>query len=189
MDKRIDRREHKTLQALHRALMSLLLRKKYEAITIQEIIDTANVGRSTFYAHFSNKDELWRSGFKQLEAKLRETQSKPDPRNLKGGDLGFSLVMFEHAREYRNVFRALVGRRAGAMAITQIRRVLTEIVQDDAGSKGIVEGIPQELAVRFIVDTFVNVLRWWLDQEPRLSPVKADLLFRRLVQHGIRGRL
>ena len=58
-----DRRVQRTRRLLHKALMSQVLEKKYESITVQEILDVADVGRSTFYTHFQDKDELLVSGF------------------------------------------------------------------------------------------------------------------------------
>ena len=58
-----DRRVRRTQELLHRALISLALEKNYDSITIQEILDRADIGRSTFYAHFKGRDELLISVF------------------------------------------------------------------------------------------------------------------------------
>jgi len=67
-----DRRVQRTRRLLHKALMSLILEKKYESITVQEILDSADVGRSTFYMHFHDKDELLFSGFHDLQSFLSQ---------------------------------------------------------------------------------------------------------------------
>ena len=78
-----DRRVQRTRRLLHKALMSLILEKKYESITVQEILDRADVGRSTFYMHFQDKDELLFDGFQYLQSFLESGQevSGTPPRN------------------------------------------------------------------------------------------------------------
>jgi AcrR family transcriptional regulator len=72
-----DRRVQRTRRLLHKAL-SLILEKKYESITVQELLDRADVGRSTFYMHFQDKDELLLSGFQYLQSFLESV-----PRHVK----------------------------------------------------------------------------------------------------------
>src|SRR5215216_5723876 len=66
--KRDDRRSRRTRRMLGEALMTLMLEKRYDTITVQEIIDRANVGRSTFYAHYLDKDDLRQSAIADLVA-------------------------------------------------------------------------------------------------------------------------
>ena len=71
MEGSMDRRAARTRRSLHQALISLILRKGYDAITVQEIIDEADVGRATFYAHYRGKEDLLRGGFEALRAELK----------------------------------------------------------------------------------------------------------------------
>ena len=57
----IDRRSRRTRQALHQALIRLIVERGYDEITVADIADAADTGRSTFYAHFTDKDDLLRS--------------------------------------------------------------------------------------------------------------------------------
>src|SRR5712692_5011209 len=107
MDK-TDRRVRRTREALHKALMSLALEKKYDAITVQEVLDRADIGRSTFYTHFQSKDELLISGFHHLRVTLEaalEQQKKSAKRHE--SVIAFSGAMFEHAHGYREMYFAL----------------------------------------------------------------------------------
>ncbi len=61
-----DRRIQRTRQLLHEALITLILEKGYDAITVQDILERANLGRSTFYAHYQDKEALLLSGFQEL---------------------------------------------------------------------------------------------------------------------------
>ncbi len=185
----MDRRAARTRRALHGALMSLILRKGYEAITIQDIIDAADVGRSTFYAHYAGKEDLLRSGFQTLRTLLTEAQRNAA---AKGGGpqnepLGFSLAMFEHAGEYRQIYLALVGGRGGAVAVNEIRLILSELVRKELSDARDDDAVPRDVRVQFIVGTFLTALTWWLERKPKLMPSHVDVMFRRLVLNGIGG--
>src|SRR5438132_11824277 len=102
-----DRRVQRTRQLLQDALISMMVEKGYEATTVQDIIDRANVGRATFYAHFADKETLLASRLEDLRALLMERQRH-------GSGLAFRLPMLEHARGHLPVSRAIVGRESGA---------------------------------------------------------------------------
>lgn len=184
MTPRIDRRVARTRETLHRALMSLILRKDFDAITVQDILDEANVGRSTFYAHYSGKDDLLRGGFERLRARLDEVRAEASPGARGGRRFGFSLAFFEHAREYSEIFRALVHGRGGRAALAEIRSVLGAMVRADRPPERSGPEVPRDLYERYIVDTFISVLTWWLEQRPALEPADVDSMFRRLTLCG-----
>jgi AcrR family transcriptional regulator len=175
----IDRRIARTRGVLQHALTSLILKKGYEAITIQDICDEANVGRSTFYAHYTSKDDLKRSGFEHLRKELadrqREAQAAP-------GD------MFEHARDHINLYRALVGGRGGTVSLGQIRRILSDLVRNEfaaTAGKNSADIVPREIVVQYVVGAYMAVLTWWLDGGAKLPPKRIDAMFRRLATEGI----
>ena len=187
----IDRRTLRTRKMLRDALISLVLKKDFDAITVKDIIDQANVGRSTFYAHFTSKEELFRSGFEELRALLTEQQKKslakqgsPDERRF-----SFSLAMFEHARDHSEIYRALVGGRGGIVAFNQIRQMVTELVREDLASslaKEVTNTVRRELVVQYLVGAFMAVLTWWLDRRAKIPPAEIDAVFRQLTLGGIR---
>lgn len=186
MNKTMDRRAARTRRALHEALIALILRKGYEAITVQDLIDEADVGRSTFYAHYTGKEELLRGGFEELRAELtaarREALEHPARRD--GQALAFSNAMFDHACRYKHVYRALVGSRGGVVVVNQIRRVLSDLVKEELPTIRDAK-VSRELAVDFVVGTFLTVLTWLLERKPKASPQEANAMFRHLVINGI----
>src|SRR6266852_3953012 len=129
----IDRRISRTRMMLQHALNSLILRKDYEAITVQDICDATNIGRSTFYAHYTSKDDLKRKGFEKLHKELVDRQKKAlaTPANGSAQCLSFSLPMFEHARDHLSHHRALVGGRGGAVSLSSIRTMLADVVRKE----------------------------------------------------------
>jgi len=176
---------------LQHALNSLILKKDYEAITVQDICDAANVGRSTFYAHYTSKDDLKRKGFEKLHKELVDRQKEvlATAAHDKHRSLGFSLGMFEHARDHLENYRALVGGRGGDISLGTIRQILSNLVSDElanAGAKKSADVIPRELVVQYIVGAYMAVLIWWLDGGAKLPPKRVDAMFRRLATEGIK---
>jgi AcrR family transcriptional regulator len=186
----IDRRITRTRGMLQHALTSLILKRGYEAITIQDICDAANVGRSTFYAHYTSKDDLKRTGFERLRKELvdRQREARSAPGDIKDRTLGFSLTMFEHARDHIDLYRALVGGRGGAVSLGEIRQILSDLVRNElaaTGGKNSADIVPRELVVQYVVGAFMAVMTWWLDGGAKLPPKRVDAMFRRLATEGI----
>ena len=175
---RVDRRSARTQRLLHQALMQLILRKNYESITVQDLLDEADIGRSTFYAHYAGKDDLLRRGFERLRAELGEVVQKRGDK--KGPALAFSLPMFVHANRYKEIYGAMLGSAGNGIVLSEIRRVLLGHIQPDVSARPD-KKIPHELMVRYVIDVFHSVLTWWLERHPELEPEAVDTLFRRLV--------
>jgi AcrR family transcriptional regulator len=168
--------------------MSLIVKQGYEAITIRDICDAANVGRSTFYAHYTSKDDLMRSGLENLRRVLvdRQRDALATPGDIRHRSLGFSLTLFEHARDHIDLHRRLVG--GGAVALGIIRQILSDLVRDELAAtvdKKSVDAIPRELVVQYVVGSYMAVLTWWLDGGAKLPPQRIDAMFRHLATEGI----
>jgi AcrR family transcriptional regulator len=182
----IDRRVARTRRLLHQALMQLIRRKPYDRITIQDLLDEADVGRSTFYAHYVGKDELLRRGFEELRAELEADQEHSNAVANEPA-LAFSLAMFAHADRYKEIYRALVGSSGNAIVLAEIRRVLVDMSKKELDELAH-NDLPGDLIGRFVVDVFQSVLTWWLERRPELTPAAVDAMFRRLVIPAITGR-
>ncbi|MFC5524144.1 TetR/AcrR family transcriptional regulator [Rhodanobacter ginsengisoli] len=177
-----DRRIQRTQQLLRTSLLELVKEKGFEALSVQEIIDRANVGRTTFYAHFSNKEELLMCGFDELRVLLkqrqREARTRQDERLF-----AFSREMFEHVSEHRDVFRAMVGKRSGAAVQRRLQELLIELVREDVKlALPALRAMPaqREPVVRFVAGAFFGLLGWWLDDKPHLTAAEIDRRFRQL---------
>ena len=182
---RRDRRIERTQQLLRGALRSLIQEKGFEALTVQEIIDRANVGRATFYAHFDNKDDLLASGFEDLRASLRARQREALSRGRTVEDrvFAFSQEIFAHTNEYRDVFRAMVGKRSGAAVQRLLHKLLVDLVREDVKetvARTENSTVPTEALVRFMAGALFGLLMWWLDGKMRLSVAEVNALFRKL---------
>lgn len=186
----IDRRISRTRSTLQHALIALILEKGYETISVEDICETANVGRSTFYTHYTSKDDLKRSGIaalhKQLLAQQSDARAAAD--DSSHDSLSFSLMMFEHARDHLDLYRALAGSHGGVVALGGIRKMLGDLVRNEiiaAVKKKPADAAQREIAVQFLVGAYMSILTWWLDGGAKLPPHQIDATFRRLALQGI----
>ena len=171
------RRAARTRTLLENSLLVLIRRKPYEAITIREICAGADVGRTTFYAHYRSKDDLKRHGLEHLRSDLADAHAS----EAKGARLTFSLPMFEHARAHLENYRALKRNRGGRVALGRIREILSERVRDELARYG--TGCPNmnaDLMREYLVGAYLAILTWWLDNGARMPPAAVDAMFRRL---------
>jgi AcrR family transcriptional regulator len=107
----IDRRVQKTKKALTEALISLILEKGYSKVTIQEIIDKANVGRSTFYTHYESKEQLLLDGHNNLNAKIFSDELENDTQE---SEISFENLI-NHIAENYQLAKAILGKNSGNM--------------------------------------------------------------------------
>jgi len=185
MAKKADRRVERTQQLLREALLSLIREKGFEALTVQEIIDRANVGRATFYTHFDNKEDLLVSGLDRLLESLKERQSQALAR--RGGVeervFAFSHEVFAHAEEHRDLFRAMAGRESGAAIRRVWHKMLLDLVRQDVKAvapRGGGGSVPTEALAQFITGALFGLLMWWFEGEVRLTGEEMNGVFRRL---------
>jgi AcrR family transcriptional regulator len=179
-----DRRVKRTRALLHEALASLLREKDYDAIVVKEILDRANVGRSTFYTHFRDKDDLLVSSIHDLL--VSPDMSRPPP-TAKSYErlLWFGLPIFSHVAQHRRSGRTKMGSRGRAILHEHLLRVLADLIAGHAEKirprrRRAGDGIPPALVVQFVASTFILVLNWWVDGSA-LSPSAVNDLFRSLV--------
>lgn len=178
-----DRRIQKTLALLREALVSLIAEKPYDSIVVKEILDRANVGRSTFYTHFRDKDDLLVTGIQDMLGPV----PSPMQTGKRGLDriLWFSLPVFDHHHRHAHAWGDRIGTRGRTILHEHLRRVLTdmiaEVMKKHCGTgRQSSRQLPAEIVAAYVASTFVLVLNWWLDTRMRLSPREIDAVFRRL---------
>jgi AcrR family transcriptional regulator len=189
---KLDRRVERTRRLLHQALMSCIVEKRYESITVQEILDRADVGRSTFYMHYQDKDELLAAGLQHLKGVLNSVQSASaaPPGRPYERILGFSLAMFEHASGHRELLRALLGSSAEPVVRREIYSVLTAVVGQEVEKelqrrKRATCPISPELLIHSLVSTYISMLTWWLNSKNPVPPKDMDAAYRHLILPGL----
>lgn len=168
----------------------LMVEKGYDAVTVQDLIDRADIGRSTFYAHFTDKADLLGDTLSQLRGMVGATAhaGRPDRRR----PLRFSLQMLDHVRDQQPLLRALLARPGAGVVRGEIERMLVGLAREElaalaAGSAP--PRVPLELLAPAVVASFMVVLTWWMDRGFEPAPEQVDALFLTLVGPGIRAAI
>lgn len=190
-EQRIDRRIGKTQEALHTALIDLMRESPYDEILVQQILDRANVGRSTFYAHFRDKDDLLTRGLDRLRPRLVTAIQEASGARASDRLVAFSLPMVEHAFEARHLYRSLLQSNSWGVIRERIAEMFRSVVRDELGSQSRKKkfDLPADIIIEFAVGTFLSLLSWWLDREVPRPPHEANALYLRLVLPTLRAEL
>lgn len=179
-----DRRVQRTRALLLGALLDLLVERGYEELSVQEIVDRANVGRSTFYTHFLDKRELLLSGVEQLQTLVAGQHAGADGAAPQREQLlRFSRPLLLHVEANMRFCRALLGPRGGAVVEPHFQRMLGDLVRAELSAcvpAGARPTIPLDVMVAYIVSAFIGLLRWWMEQPNRSSAEEIDRQFRAL---------
>ena len=183
--KTVDRRIERTRQLLQEALIAVILEKGFEATTVQDVIDRANVGRSTFYAHFQDKEDLLLSGFEHLWAEFEKHLTAASANNE--GPWGLSLSMFQHAESQRRLYKAMAGKQGGNIALMYIQKYLSAYLAEHLKEqlKKHKKGFPPEILSYHITSSFISLLTWWLDTDSTYSAEQMNDFYRQLVEPGV----
>lgn len=174
---------------LHEALASLTHEKAYEAIAVKEILTRADVGRSTFYTHFRDKDELLASGIRDM-VRGRGATSSTRPAGRADGIPRFSLRILEHIERYQEAGETAAPALRQDVVHEHLRRVLVELIDEDLRftsrrQQASEHAVPTDLLAQHVASTFVLVLNWWLGSEKRVSARRVNDLFRALVSPAV----
>jgi AcrR family transcriptional regulator len=179
-----DRRVLRTRAMLLGSLLDLLVECDYEELSVQDIVDRANVGRSTFYTHFLDKRELLLSGVEQLQTLLAGQHTGADGAALRSEQLlGFSLPLFLHVEGNMRFCRTLLGPRCSAVIEPHFQRLLGDLLSAELSVRmlaGATPVVPLDAIVSYIVSAFIGLLRWWMEQPNRSSAEEINRQFRAL---------
>lgn len=166
----IDRRVQRTRDALREAMMGLMMENGWEGIDVQTLCERANIGRSTFYQHYDNKEALLKANFAILRdgllagAELSTRQS---------GKLCFTSGLIAHVYEAQEVFRALIGRRSGNYVQDRFRELLVELVQAELPQKN----WQTQAKAHYLGGALFELLAWWLGRNQPQKPHEIEALF------------
>ncbi len=178
-----DRRIERTKELINDALLNLLVHKKFSEITIQEITDTANVGRATFYLHYQNKDDclmqLLTDGFDSL---VTEIKRRNEGQNDFVGSIEHTLA---YISKNRKLYLALLGDKVGGHILMGVRNYIkADMLQVVTVPPGFSADLHEAMA-NYLAGAQLALLLWWLKEEPNITTKEAAVLFVDISLNGI----
>jgi AcrR family transcriptional regulator len=180
-----DRRVDRTITALRTALIGLIQEKHYDSITVQDIIDRANVGRSTFYTHFRDKEDVLVGDWKRF---LDMMVGFIDFDKAASGRFVPIRELMLHLKEYHSLYRALAKSGKSERLFTVGVAYLTERIEAKiapAIARKPAPSVPPGICSYYLAIQIFAFLRWWLDQNMPYSPEEMDKMFHELIGPGI----
>lgn len=179
-----DRRSLRTRRLVSAAMMELLTEKRYSAITVQDLLDRAGIGRSTFYAHYFDKEDVLASVVEQMLASFSQRLSQHEP----GQGIIPSLELFRHAWEHRAFFQAMARGHAGERLLETGRALLSRNIEQALASVYPAEAAsatPLPVMAQYLAGAFFNLFKWWMEAEMPYTPEQMDSIFQRLAMPGV----
>lgn len=181
-----DRRVLRTRDRLGDALIALMHEKNFEEIAVQEVLDRAEVARSTFYAHYRDKDDLFLS---DVEDFLEHCSSALKRQNASPKRLLPVREFFAHVREARELHVALMKseklKDVWALGRGFFARSIEERLQT-AGAEA--EPGRRSAQAYALAGSFFSLLDWWIDKGMKADPKEMDDLFHRMAWRGLADR-
>ena len=184
----MDRRQQKTRAAIFAAFSKLLAEKSYGKITVQEIIDTANIGRTTFYDHFVTKDDLLKALCEELFGHI--IRSAADCTHTHGlysdGNAPESVFchLLQHLQEDENNILELLSCESSEIFLRYFKDSLNKLIQDQFvdQNRKTNTGIPRDFLVNHISGSFVEMVLWWIKGRRKQAPEELDRYFRAVIE-------
>lgn len=181
---KVDRRIRRTRDTLGDALVSLMQEKSFNEITVQEVLDRAGVGRSTFYAHYSDKEDLFLSDvedFLELVSTMLTRHGASLERVAPVGEL------FAHISDAREFYTAMVASGKAKDVHELGRGFFARSIEERLRMAGVaMEPAELKAQAHALAGAMFSLLDWWIDHGMTELPQAMDALFHRMVWRGVR---
>lgn len=182
-----DRRTRRTRKLVRDALNTLMAKERYDKITVQEIIEQADVGRSTFYAHWQDKEDLLLQSFEEVLHYFEEVHSTPH------NEWRLPVAgLFRHVQEQFHFYDSL----EGGEGIEVIKKRMTLYFSRQAETLLAVRldphtppSVPLPILAAYISGTLLTLMEWWLKHKMPHTPEQMEILFEQLVMPTIQSLL
>ncbi len=179
-----DRRSQRTRRLVNSALLQLLFERHYDAITVQDILDRAEIGRSTFYTHYFDKEDVLTSIAEQM---LETFDQQFSHRKVEQGIIP-ALELFQHVQQNYQYFQAMMRGNTGEVLWEAAQTTLSKSIEQTLTTTSMEKrppSIPWDVISQYLAGSFLHLLKWWLRAEMPYSPEQMEGIFRQLALPGV----
>lgn len=170
---RHERRRLQTRKLLIQTTLQLVLEKGYDAISIQDITDRADLGRGTFYIHFKDKEEVVWTAVRDLFQELEQAAHKQLDRRTPQVEYYGLLNIFSHAEKNRDLYRVIFSGRGAAMLTARVQDLMAEAflydIRNTPARPDTNFNLPEEMRAQLLTGAISRLLFWWLERPNNYS--------------------
>lgn len=183
----MDRRQRKTREAVFAAFTQLLSEKNVNQITVGEIIDRADIGRATFYAHFETKDYLLKELCEELFCHIFDGAEGEGSEHRHifecQAPVSVFLHLFQHLKKNDNGLLDLLSCRNNEIFLRYFKEGLIKLIESNLSlfSNRNEDKLPEDFRINHIASTFTETVRWWIDNKMTQSPEEITEYFMLIV--------
>ncbi len=184
----MDRRQQKTRSAIFQAFSDLMSEKRYSRITVQQIIDRANVGRTTFYAHFDTKEDLLKALcedlFGHIIASAKDATHTHGIYSDKKTPESIFCHLLQHLEENDGNIIGLLSGESNELFLRYFKDSLRDLIQTQFMERDRHRNVdlPRDFLINHICGSFVEMVQWWIKNGMKQSPVRLDRYFRAVIE-------
>lgn len=178
----MDKRQQKTRKVIFEAFDKQIQNNSYAKISVQNIINEANIGRSTFYAHFETKDELLRQKCVELFEHIFSPDDTERTHNFSTAttfDQKVTHILY-HLLDDKKVIKGILSSESGEIFLQYFRKYLIETISEE---KLALQDVPEDFLQNHIAGSFIEMVRWWVNRDFRDSPERLSLYFSKALKN------
>ncbi len=178
-----DRRLKRSRKLLSSAMTELLQEKRYIDITVKDIIDRADVGRTTFYTHYQDKEDLLISSLEDILVNFIHHMDEEG----EGQGLLSTIEFFRHVKEHQDLYKALLRGQGMALLFDRGQSMISQKIEEHVSSLPGQQtdlSIPLPFISNYLAGAFLVLLKWWVDHKLVYSPEQIDAMYQQLVMPG-----
>lgn len=180
----MDRRQQKTRAAIFHAFSTLLKLKNFNQITVQDIIDEANIGRSTFYAHFETKDELLRAMCTNIfthifSEDLSREKTHDFSKDYHGLEQKITHILY-HLKDSKCDIVGILSCESGELFMRYFKEYLSEMFLQYVDTLSLT--VPTEFLLNHLSGSLANAIQWWIKKDMEETPEELTKNYMTLIK-------